>query len=341
MENKSYIIFEHNTLHYAVESKDVQEIVMLPELKAIEDVHAYIVGFINLRGKIAPIIDLAVRFGHTTKRYSIEDKVIFVDAQGQLAGIIANEVYDVIDIPETNIEATPSCAVSDKAKIHFVTGEVMVKEDVVMLLDINALIYASEQMKKFNVEEVECQTIPQRHFCPDASPRENEVFHKRAVNLASIIEHRDFTGLKALAAIILNGEYYGVDLKTVREFSEIGKIAPVPCTPGHILGNMNLRGDIMTLIDIRGFLNLAYENTNKLEKIVVVTFNEQLVGFAVDDVIEAMYVFPEDVASAPSGVEVANEEYFVGTVPYRNKMMVILDLNIILNKDEIIVDENV
>ncbi len=341
MENKSYIIFEHNTLHYAVGTKDVQEIVMLPELKPVEDVHNYIAGVLNLRGKVVHVIDLAIRFGHTTERYRIDDKVIFVEAHGQLVGIIANEVYNVIDIPETDIETTPSYAVSDKAKIHFLAGEIKVKEDVVMLLDINALIYTSVKIEKLNLDQNECQTISQRHFCPDANPKEKDVFYKRGVNLATTSERQDFTGFKAFASIILNGEYYGVDLKSVREFAEVDKITPVPCTPGHILGNMNLRGDIMTLIDIRCFLNLAYEKTDTLKKIVVVNFNEQLVGFAVDDVVEALYVFPEDVVCAPSGIEIAKEDYFVGTVPYRDKMMVILDLNTILEKDEVTIDEEV
>ena len=71
-----------------------------------------------------------------------------------------------------------------------------------------------------------------------------------------------------LAIIQLGAECFGVGLDVVREFSHLRRVTAIPCCPSHIAGNMNLRGDILTLVDIRGLLNIPAEG-NPSEVMVV------------------------------------------------------------------------
>ena len=108
-----------------------------------------------------------------------------------------------------------------------------------------------------------------------ASPEERATFRERAENLRRTAESEDFAGLIPLAVIGLNGEYLGLDLDTVREFTDdISKITPIPCCPPHIVGNINLCGEIVTLVDVREVLNLPIAGTNQASKVMVVRMKD-------------------------------------------------------------------
>ncbi len=107
MSNQSFLIFSIQGSLFAIDAHVVQEILWLPELTPIEESPPYIVGVFNLRGKIVPVMDINVRFGHIPLRYHLADRVIVTEIEGRQTGIIVNEVHDVISIPSTDIEASP------------------------------------------------------------------------------------------------------------------------------------------------------------------------------------------------------------------------------------------
>ena len=90
MEQKSFLIFKLNQYRYGVETPAVQEIFLLPELTLVEAAPDDIVGVLNLRGNILPVMDLSLRFGHQSTRYQITDSVIVLEWQGLRVGIIVS-----------------------------------------------------------------------------------------------------------------------------------------------------------------------------------------------------------------------------------------------------------
>ena len=86
MSSQSFLIFSLGEEHFAIDASIVREIIWLPEVTPIEEAPDYIVGVINLRGKIAPVADLNLRFGHPRKRYHITDNVIVIEKDGFMAG---------------------------------------------------------------------------------------------------------------------------------------------------------------------------------------------------------------------------------------------------------------
>ena len=84
-------------------------------------------------------------------------------------------------------------------------------------------------------------------FCPDATPEDRAIFHERARNLMHPPEKFDPCRAVTLCRCRFKGEYFGVELELVREFSDMYNLTPIPCCPEHIVGNMNLRGNIVTI----------------------------------------------------------------------------------------------
>ena len=217
------------------------------------------------------------------------------------------------------------------------TGEAKFGEQIITLLDIANLIRCTELIP----EKTAVQKPVYPHFCPEATQEERAVFQERAKNLIQPIETFDLAGLVALAVVRFGDEYYGVDVHGIREFTDIHNVTPVPCCPEHIIGNMNLRGDILTLVDIRRVLNVPVPGNGTAKKVIAVQAGNLVVGIPVDEVLDLIYLRPGNVTEVPTAVKYVSKEYLKGTVQYNNKMLSILDLPKILTKDEIVVNEEV
>lgn len=330
---KNILTFTLNNLLFAVDSLSVREIIWLPALTPLEEVPPYISGVLNLRGKIVPVMDLNVRFGHGQKPYRINDSIIILEVEDTFMGIIVNYVHDVIEVPESDIE--PVTLHSTLGTPHLLSGEVKAGEDIIMLLNQNLIVELGVQ----SVELKEDFALLTPHSSFEVfSPEDMAIFHHRAISLMQPPESLAPAGQIPLSVVRLNNEYYGVSLDTVKEFSDIRDITPVPCTPQHIVGNMNLRGDILTLVDIRGILNLTVKGREK-GKIIVAHINDLIVGITVDDVLEVINISPSEFRPVPAAVSDISHEYIKGEFPYNEKMLSILDLKKILTNKELVVDE--
>lgn len=331
MADKALLIFVHHGLYYAIDALGVREIIPLPELTPVEESPPYVAGVVDFRGKIMPIIDLDLFFGHEGQRYFLTDFVIVLEAEGVVKGIIVNEVKNMKSVREEDIQPVANDE-GTKGSKNFVTAEAMIGEDVAMVLDyVNLIKYSRKRKGKAKAPA----------FCPEATPEEREVFHQRSLNLMQPPERIVMEGLVPLAVFSLGGEYFGTGLEFVREFTTLRNVVPVPCTPSHIVGNMNLRGDILTLVDIRSILKIAESSPSKDAKAIVAQIDELLAGVPVDEVFEVIYLQEDKIKPVPAAIEPISDEFIKGTFPYGGKMLSILDLQKIVTREDLIVNEEV
>jgi purine-binding chemotaxis protein CheW len=371
MEKIPYLIFQQHDSFYGVEALAVQEIFLLPELTPIAESPDDIVGAINVRGEFLSVMDLNLRFGYQSDDYMITDSVIIISAEDSQIGIIVNEVQEVLMIEENAIKSKLSYRRELPTKSHhFIRGILQIDDGLVMVLDPKNLIQYSQEEEEEDLRKssrLARQEKPQSFsdledvvdvleekvarpkkflehpvFCPNATPEAKIIFRERATNLRRQEENQDFIRSKIpLAVIALNGEFLGLNLDLVREFTDVRKVTAIPCTPPHIVGNMNLRGEILTLVDIRNALNMQMGNMESLGKAIVVEVSDIVAGIVVDEVLDVMYLNPLDITPVPTAIHYTNDEYLRGTAPYRDKMMSILDLQKMMAKGALIVDEEV
>ncbi len=349
MEDYPYLIFNLNTSLYGITTMLVEEIFSLPELTPIPEAPPDIVGVVNVRGDILPVMDLNLRFGYESPDYRLSDTVIVLRSEEIRVGLMVNQVIEVRNINGDDItkELSHGRKLGKLDSKKFITGVARSDSDILILIDAEKLLkYVVKQDVDFESAENEDQTNlnadflkKKRVFCPNATPEERAVFKKRAEALQQSTDTEDVTGLKPLAVIILNEEFFGIDLKLVREFSEIKKVTPVPCAPSHIIGNMNLRGEILTLIDVCGLLNLPLKNINKNNKAMVVQVQDIVAGITVEEVYDVMFLNPQEITTVPTAIHSINDEYLQGAAPYHDKMMSILDLPKILLSGNLTVDQ--
>ncbi|MCU0535950.1 MAG: chemotaxis protein CheW [Hydrococcus sp. Prado102] len=341
-------------MRYGIEANLVKEIFFLPELTPIAEAPIDIVGILNLRGKIVPIMHLDLRLGNSIQECKISDRVIVLECDGLIIGVVVNDVKEVRPIASNIIETTLDYGRISKINPAFIAGVAKEKDESIILLDSQALIREPDAVKNLADEgqteedfDSRATIITVGNFyqscCPNATPQEKAIFRRRAENLrqASFEETSEVAGQMPVAVIGLGGEHFGIDLDTVREFINVRSYTPIPCCPKHIVGNMNLRGEILTLVDIRSALNLPATTVNTGTKAVVIHVDDIVAGLPVDEVLDVTYLHPETVNPVPVAVPAGSEAYLKGTVSYQEKTLSLIDLPALMAKGELIVDEKV
>lgn len=359
----AYLIFTLKSMCYAIMASVVEEIFFLPELTPIPSAPADLVGLINLRGELLPVIDLTIRLGYPEPNYAVSDSVIILRFNHIRLGIIVTQVSEVkmitTDAIKTELADNFQRSFDQLHPSYYLQGVAQVDEHLVMVLNPETLIqYISHSLPDFNLEGINLEDhqphIPgdssRKHthqkvqnyiFSPNATPEERIIFQERAKNLRRPIDNQDFAGLVPLAVICLNGEYFGINLEIIREFTDIHHVTPIPCTPPHIVGNMNLRGEILTLVNIRGLVNLPLQTSQVFSKAMIVKINDIVAGIIVDGIFDVIYLKESEIKTIPTAVHLKQDEYLQGTAFYQDKMMSILNVAKIMTQGELFVDQEV
>lgn len=341
MENQSLLVFSLNGLRVAVDAFAVSEILWLMEITPLEEAPSYIIGAINLRGKIIPVMDLNLRFGHEPRKYLLSNSVVVIESNQVRIGVVVDETQQVINITSADIESSPVSSLGVRMPPQFVRKVARVGEDIIMILSHENLLGDQALDEEVVTEEGLDQKQPGRYFCPDASPAERAIFRDRARILMQASAGADLEGLEPTAVVGLNGEYFGVDLKLAQEFSNIHNLTPIPCCPRHVVGNMNLRGHVLTILDIRNLLGMATNELGHSPKVIVVRMGDISAGVLVDDIYDILYLSPSDIGPVPSAIQKASERYVSGVSLYGGKAMTLLNLANILTSESLVVNEEV
>jgi purine-binding chemotaxis protein CheW len=150
------------------------------------------------------------------------------------------------------------------------------------------------------------------------------------------LETDEEEGLMQFVGFGIGKERFGVDILAVQEIIRSTEVTPVPNSPSFVEGVINLRGDIIPVIDLRKRLSL-YNTDKDIEKnwILILSIGNRIVGFIVDAVTEVLKV-PEDAIDPPPGIVIAGLEnqYIHGVCEIDNKLLIILDFESVLFNEE-------
>lgn len=107
MANRQLIIFTLENEEYGVDTMFVQEIIRIPQLIKLPGTPSYVEGIINLRGKVIPVVDLKKKFGFGQSRKSEDSRLIVLNIDGAMAGVMVDDVSEVLRLDESQVEALP------------------------------------------------------------------------------------------------------------------------------------------------------------------------------------------------------------------------------------------
>lgn len=132
----------------------------------------------------------------------------------------------------------------------------------------------------------------------------------------------------------LQEETYGINVMQVQEVLRYSEIAPVPGSPDYVLGIINLRGNVVTVIDTRSRFGLPPAEVSDNTRVVIIEAEKQVIGILVDSVAEVVYLKQSEVDGAPNVGTDESARFIQGVANREGELLILVDLNKLLNDEE-------
>lgn len=138
----------------------------------------------------------------------------------------------------------------------------------------------------------------------------------------------------------LEEEIYGVNIFDVKEIIAMMKTTPVPKTPKFIKGVMNLRGNIIPVVDMRIKFDMKETEPQMYTAIIIITIEGKNIGFIVDKVEEVVNVDDENISPPPEFGSQVDTKFIKNMAKQKNKVVMILDLVALFGEEELSLVQN-
>ncbi|MEN6348694.1 MAG: chemotaxis protein CheW, partial [Syntrophomonas sp.] len=309
LDEVQIVSFKVGKEEFGLEIDKVKEIIRFPEIVKVPNVPDYIKGIISLRDTLMPIVDMRTKLGTGNDEVTSTTRVVVVDVSGAFIGLTVDQVYEVIRIPRSIIYPPPAAVLSETGEK--ITGIARVDDGkrIIMLMDPQNII--NENV----LDEIHAE----------------EGFNQADKEVEVMAE----TDEKQLVIFKLAGEQYGIDIAQVQEITKIAQITAVPRSPKFVQGVVNLRGDVIPVIDMRKRFELESNEYTDRTRIIVSELNNKKIGLIVDEVMEVLRVSARKFEEVPAIVnDEQGQAYMDGIVNIENRMIMALDLDNVLGNKE-------
>jgi len=305
--------FKLSEEEYAVGVSEVQEIIRVPEITRIPKAPPSIEGVINLRDKVLPILSLRKKFDLKNIEKTDSLRIIVVNAGEVSMGMIVDSVSEVLRLSKDTIEPPPSIASGIDAQYLKGIGKLEEGKRLLLLLDLVKLLTASERKKLSKLGQV------------------NE---KNLKNTEG--GERKMAEEEQLVSFKIENEEFGVGIEEVQEIIRLPEITRVPKAPSFVEGVINLRGNVLPVIDLRKRFDLEATKKTNATRIVVVNVDDKTTGIIVDSVSEVLRLSKDAVEPPPPIVAGIEAKYLrgIGKLNDGKRLIVLLDLNEVLTVKE-------
>ena len=133
----------------------------------------------------------------------------------------------------------------------------------------------------------------------------------------------------------LGREEYGVDIQKVQELRGYGTVTRIANLPAHIKGVVNLRGNIVPIVDMRIKFNLGEPSYDQFTVVIVLNIGERVVGMAVDSVSDVITFEPAQIKAAPEMGAASDSGYVVGIGTLPERVLILVDIERLLISEDV------
>lgn len=191
-------------------------------------------------------------------------------------------------------------------------------------------------------EEVRCLEAARAVVEQEGAPTSEEkkrILKARAKALAREPKDRPAVGETIeVVEFLLSYERYGIESSYVREVYPMKELTPLPCTPPFVLGIINVRGQIFSVIDIKKFFDLPEKGLTDLNKVIILYSDRMAFGILADAILGVRNISVSELQPTLPTLTGIREDYLKGIAKER---VVILDAGKLLSDEKMVVNEQV
>lgn len=326
MESEKHLVsFRLDEEEFAVNITEVREIVRVGDITQVPQAPVFVQGVMSLRNALLPVIDLRTRFGMKHPDGEAENelsdngtdarRIIVADLGGVTTGLMVDAVSEVLRLPEKDVEPAPKVIEADRAQYIQGVGKLKNGSRLLMLLDLPTLLSGEEK-----------ETVAA------AAAQHQE---KDEVSMG---QERDLEDERQLVCFSIGNEEYGIDIMQVREIIRIDAITAVPGSPSYVSGIVNLRGNVLPLIDLRHRFSRESSSRSEQHRILVVEMENKATGLIVDAVSEVLRIPERSIEPTPPILSAsASGRYIsgIGKLEKGKRAIILVNTDAILDQEEI------
>lgn len=150
-EESQLVVFELSSEFYGVDISAVNTIIRMQEITEIPRSPEFVEGVINLRGSIIPVIDLRKRLGLRVNEPTRASRIIVIEANNQMIGMVVDAVAETVRLPQSAIE--PPSPIVLSADVEYVRGIGKLSDRLVVLLDLDKVLAPKEVEAIHNMDK--------------------------------------------------------------------------------------------------------------------------------------------------------------------------------------------
>jgi purine-binding chemotaxis protein CheW len=333
LENENlYLHFKFQDNKYALNIKQIVEIMKLPLLDYPQKLPNNVIGLLNYNNFTINILDIRFYLNLKITPYSVSNQLLIVKTDESLLGLIIDKVEDIVPFDQSKVEYIPSS--SDDKIIEF-----MYKKDgeTISIINLNSL----ENIIK---QGVASDNIDIPSLFPHDDDSQYELMQR-----SLILQNKMNTNMVSNAfsqdqfiSFSLNESLYCINLEYVKEFLKSLSITKIPCNAEYISGVIVLRGDFINIIDIKKFFGMEDLSTSQTaltgenkNNIIVVETPDYKIGFLVDEILDIINI-PEELIQPNSNNQ---DKYISNEVVLEDKFYTILNIKNILSDEKFYIEE--
>lgn len=296
------IVFQIGKQNFAFSLDNVKEIIKVPSITPVPLTKSHVAGLINLRGDVIPVLNLREKYGIESYIKSEDARIIIIEKNNVKIGMLVDKVLNISSIDQSQVN---ECKVTT-------------------IEEVKAVIKQKEEDKLITF--IDTDKILEENL-------ELSVFQK--INIESSISKTEETEQKVLKQeryilVQIDGQNYALNIANIQEIIRFSDFSTVPSESEDILGIINLRNEIIPIINIQKLLKAESKEIDDETKIIIAYNSGFKFGFIVDKILSVISVNEYEIKPLPT---IANyKDIFTGTIKSDERMFIILGINKIFEK---------
>ena len=325
-----YIIFEINNNKYAINIKNITEVIKLPKIQIPETTPLGIVGYINYNDSNINVIDLYSLLGFESPNFSIDNQLIIAFYDNDFFAIHTENIITIKHFEKNNIENFPY-----KSEFSIIKEIYNNEDESIHIINIENIKKVIENNKTKGISKDYSKLLPEDKKSNQILKLRSNLNNKHLYSFPFYTDYNNF--LNQYILFKLGNHNYYMDIKYVKEFVSLKRlnITKLPYTQEFIKGLINIKGNFLVVIDLKNFLNNEKNDIKEGSKIIITQAKNFNIAFLVDEI---KYI--KNLKNIPKINQNYNNEYILYEFTDENESYSIINYEKIINDERIYINQN-
>lgn len=310
IEYTQLVTFELGGGIYAFKIEGIQEIIRYSEPTPIPGAPDYLKGFIELRKIVLPLIDLRTLLGMEAIEANEFTKVIVLKQNNSLFGVVIDKIRGVLRIAKSDLLPPPT--IGEASHAEELIGIIQGDNETILVLDHN--VFAREELEEFRESETQ------------------QEIRDEGEDIVESLNH----DTRQYVVFMVGDEEYGVPIDSVREVNRLVNLSKIPKAPKHLIGLMNLRGDVIPVVDLRITFGVQNKRDDRSSlRVVVFEKDDKKIGYVIDSVVGVLRISNTAISDIEDTfIEGEAARFTTGVAKLDDSLVLLLDMEAILSEEE-------